>query len=102
MSPASPSAFREHYIGATIRATTRDGRCFVGTLRCVDKQKNVVVSDAREYASLDAARADDGTDATAPQRTINMILLDAASRASCEAAAPATAGVARALGDLAL
>ena len=99
-SSPSSSSFRENYIGATIRTTTRDGRCFVGTLRCVDKQRNIVVSDAREYASRDAAIADDGSEATAPQRTINMILLSEIQRASCEVSSDGA--VAEALADLAL
>ena len=62
-------------IGAETRCVTRDGRVFVGTLRCVDKQKNVILSNAREYASENESEA---------RRTINMVLLSEVERRRCE------------------
>ena len=62
-------------IGAETRCVTMDGRVFVGTLRCVDKQKNVILSNAREYASENESEA---------RRTINMVLLSETERRRCE------------------
>ena len=64
-------------IGAETRCVTRDGRVFVGTLRCVDKQKNIILSNAREYANEEE---EDGE----ARRTINMILLSKEERVRCE------------------
>lgn len=62
-------------IGAETRCVTRDGRVFIGTLRCVDKQKNIILSNAREYANEEEEEA---------RRTINMILLSKEERVRCE------------------
>lgn len=64
-------------IGAETRCVTRDGRVFIGTLRCVDKQKNIILSNAREYANEEE---EDGE----ARRTINMILLSKEERVRCE------------------
>ena len=86
-------------IGAETRCVVRDGRAFVGRLRCVDKQRNIILSNAREYASAAEAEAE-GSGKT-PSRTINMVLLSREERVSCEirreedgeAAAEALAGL---------
>jgi len=65
-------------IGAETRCVTRDGRVFIGTLRCVDKQKNIILSNAREYANEDMEEGDEA------RRTINMILLSKEERVRCE------------------
>ena len=44
-------------IGGETRCVTRDGRVFIGTLRCVDKQKNIILSNAREYANEEEEEA---------------------------------------------
>ena len=62
-------------IGAETRCVTRDGRVFIGTLRCVDKQKNIILSNAREHANEEEEEA---------RRTINMILLSKEERVRCE------------------
>ena len=62
-------------IGAETRCVTRDGRVFIGTLRCVDKQKNIILSNAREYANEETEEA---------RRTIHMILLSKEERVRCE------------------
>ena len=67
------------YVGAETRVTAVDGRVFVGALRCVDKQRNVVVSNAREYA--DVASHERGDE---PRRTLNLILVAKAQRVACE------------------
>ena len=69
-------------IGAETRCVVRDGRAFVGRLRCVDKQRNIILSNAREYASAAEAEAE-GSGKT-PSRTINMVLLSREERVSCE------------------
>ena len=90
-------------IGAETRCVVRDGRAFVGRLRCVDKQRNIILSNAREYASAAEAEAEaeaEGSGKT-PSRTINMVLLSREERVSCEirreedgeAAAEALAGL---------
>ena len=84
-------------IGAETRCVVRDGRAFVGRLRCVDKQRNIILSNAREYASAAEAEGSGKT----PSRTINMVLLSREERVSCEirreedgeAAAEALAGL---------
>ena len=76
-------------IGAETRCVTRDGRVFIGTLRCVDKQKNIILSNAREYANEEEEEA---------RRTINMILLSKEERVRCEYAEDSV--VARALEGL--
>ena len=86
-------------IGAETRCVVRDGRAFVGRLRCLDKQRNIILSNAREYAS--AAEADAEGAGKTPARTINMVLLSREERVSCEirrdedgeAAAEALAGL---------
>jgi small nuclear ribonucleoprotein (snRNP)-like protein len=70
---------RERLLGATVRTRVRDGRVFIGTLRCVDKQRNIVVGNAREYASEAEASEAEAT----PVRTINMVLIGADERVSC-------------------
>ena len=90
-------------IGAETRCVVRDGRAFVGRLRCVDKQRNIILSNAREYASAEAAAAE-GSGET-PLRTINMVLLSREERVSCEIrreedGAAATAAAAAALAGL--
>ena len=81
-------------IGAETRCVTRDGRVFVGTLRCVDKQKNIILSNAREYASEEERAGGE----TAARRTINMILLSKEERVRCECAEDSV--VVRALEEL--
>jgi len=70
---------RERLLGATVRTRVRDGRVFIGTLRCVDKQRNIVVGNVREYASEAEATTAEAT----PVRTINMVLIGADERVSC-------------------
>jgi small nuclear ribonucleoprotein (snRNP)-like protein len=70
---------RERLLGATVRTRVRDGRVFIGTLRCVDKQRNIVVGNVREYASETEATTAEAT----PVRTINMVLIGADERVSC-------------------
>ena len=88
-------------IGAETRCVVRDGRAFVGRLRCVDKQRNIILSNAREYASAAEAEAEGEGSGKTPSRTINMVLLSREERVSCEirrdedgeAAAEALAGL---------
>ena len=88
-------------IGAETRCVVRDGRAFVGRLRCVDKQRNIILSNAREYASAAEAEAEAEGSGKTPSRTINMVLLSREERVSCEirrdedgeAAAEALAGL---------
>lgn len=67
------------YVGAETRVTAVDGRVFVGALRCVDKQRNVVLSNAREYADIASHERGDE-----PRRATNMILVAKAQRVACE------------------
>ena len=71
-------------IGAETRCVVRDGRAFVGRLRCVDKQRNIILSNAREYASAAEAEAEGEGSGKTPSRTINMVLLSREERVSCE------------------
>lgn len=73
MSSVDADAFKTSFIGRLTRVRCRDGRVFVGTLRCVDKQRNVVIGNAREYAR-------DGDEQGEPRRTIAMVLIAKSER----------------------
>ena len=90
MSPPPAHALhtyvRERLLGATVRARVRDGRTFVGTLRCVDKQRNIVIGNAREYhfGDTEPRRGTAIPDDAQPIRVINMVLIGADERVWCE------------------
>lgn len=78
------------YIGAETAVETKDGRVFVGALRCIDKQRNVVLSNAAQYDGWDAftrrrdTRAADAAADAPPPPTVNMILVGVDARVRCE------------------
>ncbi|KAJ3241432.1 hypothetical protein HDU81_000481 [Chytriomyces hyalinus] len=41
------------YLGSTVRLEASDGRVFVGAFMCMDKEKNVILSGAEEFNSVD-------------------------------------------------
>ncbi|KAG9102559.1 hypothetical protein FRC06_001793 [Ceratobasidium sp. 370] len=45
-------------LAKTLRITIQDGRSFVGTFACIDREKNIVLSSTEEYPAL--PRSDDG------------------------------------------
>eukprot|EP01089_Gocevia_fonbrunei_P022541 TRINITY_DN9150_c0_g1_i2.p1 TRINITY_DN9150_c0_g1~~TRINITY_DN9150_c0_g1_i2.p1 ORF type:complete len:204 (+),score=59.13 TRINITY_DN9150_c0_g1_i2:65-676(+) len=42
-------------VSKTLRLTLTDGRIFIGSLLCVDKQKNFILSDCKEYRRIKTA-----------------------------------------------
>ncbi|KAG9084384.1 hypothetical protein FS749_005273 [Ceratobasidium sp. UAMH 11750] len=45
-------------LSKTLRITIQDGRSFVGTFACIDREKNIVLSSTEEYPAL--PHSDDG------------------------------------------
>ncbi|KAL0011721.1 hypothetical protein SO802_006829 [Lithocarpus litseifolius] len=56
----------------------RDGRFFLGTFHCMDKQGNIILQDAVEYRSTRRS-------STSPmeQRCLGLILIPSSCRSSC-------------------
>ena len=39
----------EALLSQTLRITANDGRTFIGTFACIDKQKNIIITNTDEY-----------------------------------------------------
>lgn len=49
-TPASDAlAFLQSTLRLTYRITIQDGRIFLGTFACIDKEKNIVLTNTEEY-----------------------------------------------------
>ncbi|KAG6520010.1 uncharacterized protein LOC122051048 [Zingiber officinale] len=67
--------FRRILIGAS------DGRFFLGTFHCIDKQGNIILQDAVEYRHTRRS----GDPSPMEQRCLGLILIPASCRTSCHA-----------------
>ncbi|KAM1561691.1 hypothetical protein ACFX1Z_004791 [Malus domestica] len=56
----------------------RDGRFFLGTFHCIDKQGNIILQDAVEYRSTRRS-----SPSPMEQRCLGLILIPSSCRASC-------------------
>jgi small nuclear ribonucleoprotein (snRNP)-like protein len=56
----------------------KDGRFFLGTFHCVDKQGNIILQDAVEYRSTRRSSA-----SPMEQRCLGLILIPSSCRSSC-------------------
>ena len=56
----------------------KDGRFFLGSFQCVDKQGNIILQDAVEYRSTRRA-----SPSPMEQRCLGLILIPSSSRSSC-------------------
>lgn len=52
----SSSSFLRSLLNATLRIKIRDDRTFVGTFICVDKQQNIILTQAEEFLTPEAER----------------------------------------------
>ncbi|KAJ4871753.1 Small nuclear ribonucleoprotein family protein [Raphanus sativus] len=65
--------FRQMLVGI------EDGRFFLGSFHCIDKQGNILLQDAVEYRSVRRSSSPSPTE----QRCLGMILIPASCRTSC-------------------
>jgi small nuclear ribonucleoprotein (snRNP)-like protein len=69
MDPEQAAFWLSQLIGKTLRIHASDGRVFVGTFKCTDKDRNVILALAYEYRAPPAAAVrqavEDAGDATA-------------------------------------
>ncbi|KAF5475116.1 hypothetical protein F2P56_006958 [Juglans regia] len=56
----------------------RDGRFFLGTFHCIDKQGNIILQDAVEYRSTQRS-----SPSPMEQRCLGLILIPSSCRSSC-------------------
>ncbi|KAI0498856.1 uncharacterized protein LOC110111398 [Dendrobium catenatum] len=56
----------------------KDGRFFLGSFHCIDKQGNIILQDAVEYRSIRRS-----PQSPMEQRCLGIILIPAACRSSC-------------------
>ncbi|CAN7013493.1 unnamed protein product [Brassica rapa subsp. trilocularis] len=64
--------FRQMLVGI------KDGRFFLGSFHCIDKQGNILLQDAVEYRSIRRS-----SPSPTEQRCLGMILIPASCRTSC-------------------
>ncbi|KAG8903335.1 hypothetical protein FRC00_000145, partial [Tulasnella sp. 408] len=48
-TPEQAYEFLESTLRLTYRITIQDGRIFIGNFACIDKQKNMILSNTEEY-----------------------------------------------------
>ncbi|GAV75032.1 LSM domain-containing protein [Cephalotus follicularis] len=56
----------------------RDGRFFLGTFHCIDKQGNIILQDAVEYRNIRRSSS-----SPMEQRCLGLILIPSSCRTSC-------------------
>ncbi|KAF5472507.1 hypothetical protein F2P56_009220 [Juglans regia] len=64
--------FRQMLVGI------KDGRFFLGTFHCIDKQGNIILQDAVEYRSTQRS-----SPSPMEQRCLGLILIPSSCRSSC-------------------
>ncbi|XP_021904626.1 uncharacterized protein LOC110819658 isoform X2 [Carica papaya] len=72
VSRARELLFRRMLVGI------KDGRFFLGTFHCIDKQGNIILQDAVEYRSTRRS-----SPSSMEQRCLGLILVPASCRTSC-------------------
>ncbi|KAI9706551.1 MAG: hypothetical protein M1836_003558 [Candelina mexicana] len=78
MDPNSAVTYLQSLLGKQLRITTTDTRMFVGTMKCTDHERNVILALTHEYRHPSAASV--ATAAAATSSSTSNIKLDMMSR----------------------